>query len=152
MKVVSHASVLLHCHPDCPCGPEKGLCLDVLSMPLVPACIHRRHPSNVIVGWQGWQVGSRLWFLLCVGWLKAKRIFFFLGKRAKSWRPHFRGERHPIPFDGGNTSNWPRGASSGRVAWRDCKGLTDGQRGPANDGRLRSRGSRKSGDGTHELC
>ncbi|KAK3340057.1 hypothetical protein B0H65DRAFT_471142 [Neurospora tetraspora] len=43
-------------------------------------------------------------------------------------------------------------ASSG-LEWSSglagLQGIDDGQRGPANDGRLHSRGSRKSGDGTH---
>lgn len=115
-----------------------------------------RLPSTPSIECHCWlaRMASRLPALVsAVRWLaQSEKIFFFPGKRAKSWRPHFRGERHPIPFDGGNTSRWPRGASSGPVAWRDCKGLTDGQRGPANDGRLRSRGSRKSGDGTHGFC
>lgn len=67
-------------------------------------------------------------------WLAQSEEFFsFLsGKRAKSWRPHFRSvSRHPILFDGGSAAAGLEGPRVVELAWRDCKGLTtasEGQR------------------------
>ncbi|EAA33873.1 hypothetical protein NCU07848 [Neurospora crassa OR74A] len=154
MKVMHHASAHLHCHPDCVAPGNysaSGCPVTAYYSFSVRAGCHRRHLSNVIVGWQGWQLGYRLW-LLCPLARKKKKNSFALSQptHSRSWRPYFRAE--------GTQSYLTEATQHTMVRWyglewssgmAGLQGIDGGQRGPANDGRLRSRGSRKSGDETH---
>lgn len=94
-----------------------------------------RLPSTPSIECHCWlaRMASRLPALAsAVRWLaQSEEIFFLFRASGQKVGGHISAVKAPSPIRRRQHSRWPRVASSGRVAWRDCKGLTtasEGQR------------------------